>query len=542
MPRIVEISPGVFIDADRTLRDIERANCEDSLYTFLKHAWKWVDPSPFVAGWPIEAMCEHLEAVVDGEINRLIINIPPRCSKSTVTSVCFPAWVWAQRVDGPTSGPSVPLLHASYALALAMRDSVKCRRLIESPWYKGLWGERFHLVGDQNTKGRFQNNQRGERLITAVDAKVTGEGGQIIVLDDPNAANEVLSAATIESTKEWWNGTMSTRLNDPKTGAFVVIQQRLAEEDLTGHILETDHGWTHLCLPMEFERSRSFVTTIGWEDPREEEGELLWPERFDEKQVKLLSSRLGPWRAAGQLQQRPEPKGGGIIKRDWWMPWDEASYPPMDYILAVIDTAFTEKEENDPSAMTVWGVFSGDVVAQAVKRDGPIGTSQRIYGQSAPRAMLMYAWEERLELHDLVTKVAETCKMMRIDKLIIENKASGISTAQEMRRLYAHENWMVQLIDPKNTDKIARLYSVQHLFSEGLVHAPNVDWAEKVINQMATFPKAKHDDLTDTASMGLRHLRDLGLLARGEEITADVQQSMLHRPRGEGRPIYGDVR
>jgi len=190
--------------------------------------------------------------VVDGDIKRLVINIPPRMGKSSICSIAFPAWVWAQKHISSTSGPGVPLLHASYALSLAMRDSVKCRRLIESPWYQSLWGDRFSLVGDQNTKGRFQNDKKGERLITAVDARVTGEGGNIIVVDDPNAANEALSEASIYACTEWWDGTMSTRLNDSKTGAFVVIQQRLGESDLTGHILETDTGWTHLCLPMKY--------------------------------------------------------------------------------------------------------------------------------------------------------------------------------------------------------------------------------------------------------------------------------------------------
>ncbi len=168
-----------------------------------------------------------------------------------------------------------------------------------------------------------------------------------------------------------WDSALSTRLNDPKTGAFVVIQQRLSEEDLTGHILEKDsEGWTHLCLPMRYEPERSFVTSIGWEDPRKEAGDLLWPERFGEAEVKTLERQLGPYAAAGQLQQRPEPKGGGVIKREWWQLWDAATYPPMDYVIASLDTAYTTKTENDFSALSIWGVFSGDVVAQAQKAEG----------------------------------------------------------------------------------------------------------------------------------------------------------------------------
>jgi predicted phage terminase large subunit-like protein len=309
-----------------------------------------------------------------------------------------------------------------------------------------------------------------------------------------------------------------------------VIQQRLAENDLTGHILEKQSGdWTHLCLPMEFEKSRSFVTTIGWQDPREEEGELLWPERFGPAEIKSLESALGPWAAAGQLQQRPEPKGGGIIKRDWWELWPHDAYPAMDYVIASLDTAYTTKSENDYSAMTVWGVFSGDVVAHNVKAGGT--DTERSYAQQSPRAMLMDGWQERLELHDLVEKVAKTCRTMKIDKLIIENKAAGHSVAQEIRRLFGHEDWAVQLVDPKSQDKLSRLYSVQHLFSEGMVYAPDRSWADTVMTQVGTFPKGKHDDLVDTVSMCLRHLRDLGLLTRGPEMVAQVQESMQHRGR-----------
>ena len=532
---------GLRVAPEETLRELDRADCEDSLYTFLEYAWRYIDPSPFTPGWPLEAIADHLQAVVDGDIKKLCINIPPRMGKSTICSVAFPAWVWAQRYDSPTSGPSVPLLHASYALSLAMRDSVKCRRLIESPWYRALWGERFHLVGDQNTKGRFQNSMRGERLITAVDARVTGEGGNIVVVDDPNAANEALSRAMIEACTEWWDGTMSTRLNDSKNGAFIVIQQRLGEQDLTGHILETDTGWTHLCLPMKYEPERSFVTSIGWQDPRKEAGELLWPDRFDDAQVTTLEKRLGPWKAAGQLQQRPEPAGGGIIKREWWEAWPDAAYPLMDFVVASLDTAYTIKTENDYSALTVWGVFSGDVVAQTTKqisRDGEMDDAPpREYGQQHARVMLMNAWQERLELHDLVKKVAETCKAMKVDKLLVEDKAAGHSVAQEIRRLYSHEDFAVQLINPGAFDKMARLYSVQHLFAEGLIYAPDRSWADQVMTQCGTFPKAAHDDLVDTVSMALRHMRDLGLLVRSAEHMAEMQDNMRHRGT-PARPLY----
>ena len=251
---------------------------------------------------------------------------------------------------------------------------------------------------------------------------------------------------------------------------------------------------------------------------------MLWPERFGEPEVKMLERQLGPWATAGQLQQRPEPKGGGIIKRDWWQLWMDDAYPPLEYIVASLDTAYTAQTENDFSAMTVWGIFSGDIVAQNVKAND--GETRRSYATKAPCAMLMNGWQERLELHELVQKVAKTCKDMKVDKLIIENKAAGHSVAQEIRRLFNHEPWAVQLLDPKGQDKLARLYSVQHLFAEGMVWAPDRTWADTVITQVSTFPKGKHDDLVDTVSQSLRHLRDLGLLTRGAELTAQIEGDM----------------
>lgn len=452
---------------------------------------------------------------------------------STLVSVAFPAWVWTQREIGPVSGPQVALLHASYAMSLAMRDSVKTRRLIESPWYQKLWGHRFQLVGDQNTKGRFQNDKRGERLITAVDARVTGEGGSIIIVDDANAANEALSEALIETTKDWWDGTMSTRLNDARTGAYIVIQQRLGEEDLTGHILDTDDGWTHLMLPMEFEPERSVVTSIGWEDPRTEAGELLWPERFATEQVEVLKKRLGPWKAAGQLQQRPEPKGGGIIKRDWWQLHDAPHFPQFDYVLASLDTAFTTKQENDFSALTVWGIFTTDTVAQPSKQvirgERLVNIDPRDYGNQAPKLMLMNAWQERLELHDLVQRVAKTCKEMKVDRLLIEDRAAGHSVAQELRRLFGYEDFAVQLVNPGAIDKVARVYAIQHIFAEGMVFAPDRQWAEMTIAQCTAFPRGKHDDIMDTASQALTYMRRAGLLTRSSEHISEVGESLKHR-------------
>lgn len=528
------------IDVAAQLRELDRADYEDSLYLFLRAAWSHIDPAPWVDGWVGEAIAEHLEAVVDGEIRRLIINIPPRTLKTSLTSIAFPAWVWAQRRLSPTSGPGVKFMYASYGDSLSMEHNTQCRWLLKSDWYQSLWGDRYGLRPDQDTKHKFVNDKGGERQVTSIGGRVTGRGGQIVVIDDPNATNDVSSESAIQRVLDWYDQTMSSRLNDRETGAFIVVQQRVAENDLTGHLLEKNvSDWTHLCLPMLFESDRSFYTPIGWKDPRVTEGELLWPERFSPKVVDELSKEVGPWVFAGQYQQRPEPKGGGIIKREWWLNFKEDVFPPMDYIVASLDTAYTEKTENDYSAITVWGVFSQDPVATASRSIGTDGRPvyiERVFAEQAPKVMLIAAWQERLPIHQLVEKTAKTCKDKKVDRLIIENKAAGISVGQELRRLYGNEAFAVQLYDPKSQDKLARLYSVQHLFAEGLIYAPDRAWADQVITQVGVFPHGKHDDYVDTVSQALRHLREIGLLTRSAERMEEIEAMKQYRP--DPPPLY----
>jgi predicted phage terminase large subunit-like protein len=525
-PLIKDLTKAIEQYPDAALAALERANYEENLSDFVEASWKYIDPNPYIWGWHLDAISEHLMAVAKGDIRRLCINVPPRTSKSSMVSVSFPAWVWAQSNISALSGPHVQFLFASYAQTLSIRDSVKTRRLIESPFYQRNWGHKFSITSDQNTKVRFDNNQGGYRLATSVGGALTGEGGSIIIVDDPHNANEVESDLVRESTLDWWDQSLSTRLNNPKTGAYIVIMQRLHENDLTGHILQKDIGnWTHLMLPMRFESDRRCIT--HWFIDSREEGELLIPDRFGDDEVKELEQKLGPFAAAGQLQQRPEPKGGGIIKREWWILWDEVIsgaegraktvFPEFEYIVASLDTAYTTKQENDYSAMTIWGVWTD-------RHDNR-------------RIMLVYAWQDRLELSDLVSKVSQLCTKFKIDKLLIESKASGISVSQEIRRLFSREDWGIQLVDPGRGDKVARAYAIQHLFSDGMIYAPDFDWADKLISQAVSFPKGAHDDLVDSMTMALTHLRVIGFAQKPVEIVAEKSDSMLYKPM-RNQPLY----
>lgn len=496
------------------------------LIEFVRYFWPVLEPqTPLVDGWPLEAICSHLEAITFGDFekNRLLINVPPGFMKSLLANVFWPAWEW-----GPMDMPHLRYVTFSYSSTLTERDNGRFRDVLVSPEYKLLWGDRFALrkVGET----LVSNDKTGWKLATSVRGVGTGQRGNRVLFDDPHNVKEAESDQVRGETVRWFEEGLENRLNDLKSDAIVVIMQRVHEMDVSGAIL--DRGdYVHLCIPMEYEVGRGCETEIGWEDPRTYEGQLAWPERFAETEILPFKRRAYMW--AGQYQQRPEPRGGGIFKREWWQTWtDEVGesygiskrkFPPLSYVIGVLDTAYTEKEENDPCAMTVLGIWHD--------REG------------APQVMLMTAWEEWLEFNALVEKTANTCQRFRVDRLLIESKASGISVAQEIKRRYAHENWGVQLVDPGRGDKVSRAYAVTHAFEDGLVWAPGVEedqfapFAARVVDQMATFPKSFHDDLTDTVTMGLKYLREQGLLVRREEFERDERDLSMHRP--DPRPLYG---
>ena len=293
---------------------------------------------------------------------------------------------------------------------------------------------------------------------------------------------------------------------------------------------------------MRYDPDRARTTSIGWSDPRTYAGELMWPERFSEKVVSRLEKRLGSWRASGQLQQAPEPAGGGLIKRSWWALWEGDKLPECDFVLACLDSAYTEDTLNDPSGMLVLGVFSEQVnqATRVLDRDGRPMYSNRMSADMPPRICMLHAWDEHLTLHNLANRVEKTCREWKVDLLLTENKASGISLAQEMRRLFGNSNYGLQMFDPKSQDKTARLISIQHLFEEGYVYAPSEKylWVEKLISQVSQFPKGKHDEFVDLITMGLRFLRANGLISRAPEREVESEELKRYVGRSNSVPLY----
>lgn len=535
------------IDPAALYRMVEKRKCELSLAEFVKLAWRVIEPGqPYVHGWHIDFICAHLEAITDevvldtGELyNRLLVNVPPGTMKSLLIGVFWPAWEW-----GPRNMPHMRYVCAAHSQDLAIRDGLRMRRLVTSDWYQGHWGDRVQLTGDQNQKTKFENTATGFRQATAAGS-ITGARGDRVIIDDPHSVDGANSDQQRQSTLTWFLEAVPTRVNNPDRSAIVVVMQRLHEEDVSGVILSRGLGYDHIMLPMRYDPARAYPTKLGYADPREEEGELLFPDRFPQDVVDRDEKAMGPYATAGQFQQQPEPRGGGIIKDHWWQLWSRPEYPPIEYIVASLDTAYTTKAENDFSALTVWGVFSGSDDTQATRSVDRYGRTIEVktsYQSEAlgpvPKVMLMYAWQAKLELHELAEKVAATCARMRVDRLLIENKAAGHSVAQEIRRLFGHEDFGVQMYDPKTLDKTARLYSVQHIFAEGMVFAPDKDWAEQVIRQCSVFPKGKNDDLVDTVSMSLNHLRQCGMLTRAAERMAELEETKRFEGNGSSAPLY----
>ena len=323
---------------------VERELCRRSLAEFAKRAWKVIEPvAELKWGWALDAICLHLESVTKGEINRLLMNVPPGSMKSLLTGVIWPAWEW-----GPCGFPEMRFVGTAHEEQLAIRDSRRCRDLIKSDWFQKLWP--LDLLPDLDGKREFGNTRKGVRQARAFTS-MTGVRGDRVILDDPISADNANSAAKLEAARIAFTETLPTRINSDKS-AIVVIMQRLNEKDISGVIKEMGLPYTHLCIPMRFDPEFRCTTSIGWTDPRTTEGELMFPERFGEAQVAELEKTLGTYGTAGQLQQRPAPRGGGIISTEWFGYW--SSIPAMDFRFITVDTAQKTATQNDWSVLQCW--------------------------------------------------------------------------------------------------------------------------------------------------------------------------------------------
>lgn len=301
--------------ADKLYYAAEAEECRRDFKAFIKCAWVVLEPGTALKwNWHMDALAEHMQAIMDGQITRLVINIAPGHTKSTIVSQCFPAWVWTRR-------PEMRLLCASTNLDLAIRDNRNCRYLIESEWYRACYGRLFHLnetafdmSDDQNAKSYFENDRKGFRQAISVGGKGIGKRGDLNIIDDPHDPRE--GDVEREGVIEWFRQVWIGRLNDQEHGPMMIMGQRIHDEDLCGYVLKLG-GWEHLYLPEEYNPSRRCVTSIGWSDPRIEEGELLWPAKFPPTVISTLKDSMGSYGYAAQFGQEPVPAKGAVFQEAW---------------------------------------------------------------------------------------------------------------------------------------------------------------------------------------------------------------------------------
>lgn len=535
---------------------------QGGLIAFVRYFWSILEPStPFVDGWPLWAMCEHLEAVTFGEITRLLINVPPGFMKSLLTDVFWPAWEW-----GPMGKAHYRYVTFSYSASLTERDNDRFRTLVTSRRYQDLYGPIKTTAAGINIRNKtitkVMNTATGWKLASSVGGVGTGERGDRVLIDDPHNVIEAESDIVRAETVRWFRESISSRFNDLDTGALVIIMQRVHQDDVSGTVLGPDFDYTHLMIPWEFDPERitdndgsPVETIIGWYDPRLddedcEDGAPAWPERFSDAAIGRTKNEIGPYAWASQYQQAPAPRGGGLFKREWWRPWDskDGTYPLFDYIVASLDAAVTEKQENNPSGFTVWGVFqipqepgkSGLMLIDAWRKrlnmhGGPTPRldheAPQIGDTPLQRAKREVMWKNRVSEHwGLVEWVAYTCRLRRVDLLLIEGEKGGIIALQEIQRLYGDEGWAAQSVSVRG-DKYARALAVVPMFSQGKIWTPVKDWAETVIEEMEVFPRHKYDDLTDSATQALNYLRRVGLAQTDVELQADERDRLTLRPK-----------
>lgn len=285
--------------------DAEREICRRSLAAFARRAWPILEPATDLKwGWALDAICQHLEAVTNGDLKRLLMNVPPGSMKSLLTGVIWPAWEW-----GPKGLPHHRFLGTAHKQDLAVRDNLKCRRLIRSSWYQRLWP--IALTSDQDAKTKFENDKTGFREAMAFTS-MTGSRGDRVILDDPHSVDDANSTVKLAGDITTFREALPSRVNNDQS-AIVIVMQRLHEQDVSAVAIEL--GYEHLMIPMRFEEERRCATSIGWRDPRTTDGELMFPSRFPERQVVELENVLGSYATAGQLQQRPAPRTGGMFQR-----------------------------------------------------------------------------------------------------------------------------------------------------------------------------------------------------------------------------------
>lgn len=449
-----------------------RAAATLTLHQFVQKFWYSVEPDrPFQDNWHIVALCHVLEGVTSGRTQRVIINVPPGTMKSLLVNVFWPAWEWSKQ-------PELRHFSASYGSHLSIRDNLRVRDLVKSAEYTALF-PKVQLKEDRNNKMRFDTTTGGWRIASSVHGVGTGEHPDRIIIDDPLTAQQARSDLEREAVTQWFDRTLSTR-GVIRGARVVVVMQRLHEEDLTGHLLAKG-GFEHVCFPMEYELVRD--SDPSWRpdprDPRTHPGELLWPKVFPAVVVRALARDLGPYGAAGQLQQRPAPEGGGLFQRDWFK---------------IIDAA--------------------PVVARRVRGWDTAGTDGG--GDWTVGVRMAYAPDGRVYIEDVVRGQWGAMGVDQVMLLAAESDGRNVAQREEKeggsagKAVIAARAKLLNRFDYKGVqatgDKVTRSKPFRSQVEAGNVFLVRGAWNKDYLDELCDFPVGKHDDQVDGSSCSYNQL------------------------------------
>ena len=446
----------------------KRSEKQNNYMNFVKHVWP-----QFIEGRHHKIYAEKLQAVADGKLKRLIINMPPRHTKSEFASYLFPTWLMGRR-------PDLKIIQATHTAELAVGFGRKIKNLIESEDFKDVFPN-VSLATDAKASGRWSTNGGGEYYAVGVGGALAGRGADLAIIDDPVSEQDALSTTALDNVYEWYTSGPRQRLQPG--GAIIIVMTRWSIRDLTAKVLakQSEKGadkWEIVEFPAIMPS-----------------GESLWPEYWslDELNGVKASIPVAKWNA--QYMQNPTAEEGAIIKREWWNMWEKDDPPPCSYIIQSYDTAFSKRETADFSAITTWGVFTPDE-------------------DSGPQLILMDMVKDRFEFPELRRVAKEQYDYWKPETVIVEAKASGLPLTYELRKLGIP---VINFTPSKGNDKHTRINSVAPLFESGMIWAPETKWAEEVIEECAAFPLGEHDDLVDSMTQAVMRFRQGGFVDHPED-------------------------
>jgi predicted phage terminase large subunit-like protein len=461
-----------------------REKCHEEFMSFVGEMW-----SAFIHGKHHEIMADAFERVANGDLKRLIINMPPRHTKSEFASYLLPAWFLGKY-------PDKKIIQTAHTAELAVGFGRKVRNLVNSPDYKAIFPN-VSLQSDSKAAGRWNTSQGGDYFAIGVGGAVTGKGADLLIIDDPHSEQEGASADinVFNRTYEWYTSGPRQRLQP--NGSIVVVMTRWHNKDLTGQVVDASikrggaDQWEVIELPAIMPS-----------------GTPLWAEFWKMEELQALKAELPNSKWMAQYQQDPTSEEGALVKRDWWQIWEGRNPPDCEFVIQSWDTAFMKNQRADFSACTTWGVFY-------LEDDD---------GMLAPNLILLDAYQERLEFPELKKMAMEKYRAYTPDAFIVEAKAAGMPLIFELRAM----GIPVQEYTPsRGNDKISRVNAVSDLFASGVVWAPETRWAEETIEQFAGFPNMEHDDLVDSTTQALLRFRQGGFVS----LHSDEEEEPLEHNR-----------